>query len=313
MIKRTLLVFKSTTFIRTIIVALVASLFSFLPTTASHATVFELPKAGTTTFTDTFPGGVVSLTIPANSVISITDSFTLTVSNAGSADLSKIEISIAGWVYGTDRFASGKPAKITMPESLVPNSQLGYSEDNGETWIVIPSVADSSTVTDSAIGTGYVDLGATIEIYTYHLSIFGSFVPIVKQVPIPDPKQKSTISSMSPISAKANTATPVVITGSFVEDVKAIQVNGVAILLDSWKQTPTTLSFTVPAKSGGTYSIQVFNGSAPVLGDLSFTVEAAAIVSTVKKKVTYIRCVKGLSSRISYGFAPICPKGYAKS
>ena len=163
------------TSVRGALLVLIASLFTLVPVAPSHADTYTaiIPKGGAVWIHDQggYPG--MSLEIPSGAV---TDTYTLNIDAAGSTDLSQISISITGWTYGTSRFISGKPAKITLPASIVPFSQLGYTEDSGATWILIPLVADSSTVTNSAYGTGYVASGSNVIIYTYHLSTFGSFI-----------------------------------------------------------------------------------------------------------------------------------------
>ena len=143
--------------------------------------------------------------------------------------------------------------------------------------------------------------------------------PVAAPVPVPDPVQQSKITALSVTTAIAGTATPVEITGSFVEKIRAIQINGVALAAGSWTQTASSVAFTMPGKSAGTYQIQLFNGSAPVLKVQNFTFTAPIVVvaptptPTAKPKVTYIRCAKpGHGTRVAYGVNPTCPAGYVK-
>jgi hypothetical protein len=135
--------------------------------------VAVIPKGGGVSLSgySEFPG--VSLVIPIGAV---TETFTITISAAGTTSLSQVGIAIEGWTYGTNSFNPHYPAMITMPASAVPYSQLGYSENGGATYIAIPLVSDSSTIVDYTFGTGYVVSGSNVIIYSYHLSIFGSFV-----------------------------------------------------------------------------------------------------------------------------------------
>lgn len=142
---------------------------------------------------------------------------------------------------------------------------------------------------------------------------------VAAPVPVPDPVQQSKITALSISSAIAGTPTPVVISGSFIEKISAIQINGVALASGSWSQTQTSVTFTMPGKSAGTYQIQIYNGSAPVMKVQNFTFTAPIVVvaptpsPTVKQKVTYIRCAKpGHGTRIAYGVNPTCPVGYVK-
>ena len=138
-------------------------------------------------------------------------------------------------------------------------------------------------------------------------------------MPVPDPLQQSKITALSVSSAIAGSSTPVTVSGSFIEKISSIQINGVALSVGSWTQTPTSVTFTVPGKSAGTYQIQIYNGSAPVMNVQNFTFTAPIVAvaptpaPTVKQKVTYIRCAKpGHGTRIAYGVNPTCPAGYVK-
>ncbi|MEI8149668.1 MAG: ubiquitin-like protein [Actinomycetes bacterium] len=133
-------------------------------------------------------------------------------------------------------------------------------------------------------------------------------------IPIADPIQKSTITSMSPTTAPAESATTVTVTGNFVEKVVGIHVNSVLLLTDSWVQDSSTVTFTIPGNLAGKYVIQLYNGSAPVLKEQSFTLTPLPPKPVVSKKVTYIKCVKPpRSTRIAHGINPACPAGFTKS
>jgi streptogramin lyase len=138
-------------------------------------------------------------------------------------------------------------------------------------------------------------------------------------VPVPDPVQQSKITALSVSTAIVGTSTPVTVSGTFVEKISAIHVNGVALAAGSWIQTSSSVAFTMPGKSAGTYQIQIYNGSAPVMKVQNFTFTAPIVVvvptpaPTVKQKVTYIRCAKpGRGTRVAYGINPTCPEGYVK-
>ena len=139
----------------------------------------------------------------------------------------------------------------------------------------------------------------------------------VASTPAPDPVQQSKITSISPTTAAAGNATSVVVSGTFIEKISSIQINGVALPSGSWVQTSTTVSFTVSPRTPGSYQIQLYNGSAPVMKVQNFTISTPADAKTskltAKPKVTYIRCVKpGHGTRIAYGINPSCPAGYTK-
>jgi hypothetical protein len=165
--------FKSNSFvlIRLMLVSLFAIFFSFLSVTASQAGDYTT-VAEDMTFSGVFEGSTVTFNIPA---LSVTAGQTLTITNAGSTDVTKVNVSIAGWVYGTNSFASGKPVSITMPKNLLSNSAIAYSND-GITWVRIPLVANMAAITNQVTGDGYTDGGANVTIYSYHLTTFGAHI-----------------------------------------------------------------------------------------------------------------------------------------
>lgn len=136
----------------------------------------------------------------------------------------------------------------------------------------------------------------------------------VDSIPVPDPVQKSSITSMAPTTAPAGAATTVTITGNFLEKVVSIHVNGVVLPTESWIQETSTVTVTIQGSITGTYSIQLYNGSAPVLKEQSFTFTPLPPMPVVSKKVIYIKCVKSpRSTRIAHGINPVCPAGFTKS
>jgi hypothetical protein len=135
--------------------------------------------------------------------------------------------------------------------------------------------------------------------------------------PVPDPVQQSKISGITPTTGVAGTPVTVTASGNFVEKISAIQIDGIGIAVGSWTQTPTSVTFTIPTKSAGSYSVQIYNGSAPVLAAQRFTVTAVPIPASLnpvpKQKKIYISCAKpGHGTRIAYGVNPFCPAGYVK-
>ena len=134
---------------------------------------------------------------------------------------------------------------------------------------------------------------------------------------VPDPIQQSKITSISPTNTQDVTEVTVVIAGAFVEKITAIHINGISLPVESWTQTPSSISIKMPARIAGNYQIQVYNGSVPLLNSQSFSVKASsvAVPPTViaKPNVTYIRCIRPSGgTRIAYGVNPICPIGFLK-
>lgn len=138
-------------------------------------------------------------------------------------------------------------------------------------------------------------------------------LPVETSIPVPDPIQKSNILSMTPTTTPADSLTTVVITGIFVEKVVGIHANSIVLAPENWVQDTSTVTFTLPGSSAGTYSIQLYNGSAPVLKEQSFTFTSLPPKPVISKKVTYIKCTKPpRSTRIAHGINPVCPAGFTK-
>jgi hypothetical protein len=108
------------------------------------------------------------------------------------------------------------------------------------------------------------------------------------QDPVPNPRQQSKVLSINPASAPELTQTFVVISGEFVETIVNILISGVELPAGAWKQTQDQVSFTIPVKKAGVYSIQLYNGSTPLLEPLSFsfTLASEIIVQTPITKPT---------------------------
>ena len=87
----------------------------------------------------------------------------------------------------------------------------------------------------------------------------------------PPPVQQSKIISLTPLSATVGSSTPVTLAGSFVEKVTNISINNAFLPSGTWRETPTSITFSIPALPVGTYSIQIYNGSAPLLAPQNFS------------------------------------------
>jgi hypothetical protein len=91
-------------------------------------------------------------------------------------------------------------------------------------------------------------------------------IPEPLQISIPDPLQKSKITSSSITAADSNNDyVKITLKGEFPEAVRNIDVNGRRVSVDSWQQDSSTITVTVPAVGSGSYVVNVWNGSAPVL------------------------------------------------
>lgn len=263
----------------------------------------------------TIPSGITTAIIPASSSLpattlnfggSVPDSVTVVPVASNPASASATPFTISGSTKIVDIQISGTfSGSATVCLDGAPTDHLYHF--TGGVWVELASRT-------------YV--GGQVCGVTTSFSPFAAAPPApvaLVAAPVPDPVQQSKITALSVSTAIAGTPTPVEITGSFVEKIRAIQVNGVALPAGSWSQTASSVAFTMPAKAAGTYQIQLFNGSAPVLKAQNFTFTAPIVVvaptptPTAKPKVTYIRCAKpGHGTRIAYGVNPTCPTGYVK-
>jgi hypothetical protein len=137
----------------------------------------------------------------------------------------------------------------------------------------------------------------------------------ITAIPIPDPKQKSSIDSFTPASTSSESSTAVRVNGVFFENIVNIQVNGVNLPAGNWVQTSTTISFTVAKTKSKQLSITLFNGSVPVLQlePIKVTLDTAVVPVTSNVKSSAITCIKpGRRDILRRGAAPTCPIGYQK-
>jgi outer membrane protein OmpA-like peptidoglycan-associated protein len=88
--------------------------------------------------------------------------------------------------------------------------------------------------------------------------------------PQSNPIQQSKVLSISPASAVALNPSLVTVSGDFIEAIVNITIDGNSIPVGAWKQTRNEISFLMPSNKVGTYSIQLYNGSSPLLDPISF-------------------------------------------
>ena len=137
-----------------------------------------------------------------------------------------------------------------------------------------------------------------------------------KRIQYPDPVQQSNLLSISPLTSVTGAAIPVVLEGTFLEKIRAIHVNGIPLPIGSWTQSPSTVSFLLSGESAKTYTIQIYNGSVPVLKALEITLTRPVVVNAPVKKLKnkYIHCTRpGHAMKVIRGFEPTCPLGYELS
>ena len=262
-----------------------------------------------------------------SSVTSISGSYAKTVIYCGTTSSVISTYAVSNGSAAKCESAAPAFTSSKATESLeIGNSISGYSITASVTpdgYSISPAVSNNLSFNDSTgLISGTPSSAASPIIYTITgYNAFGSasvtYALTVTPVPVPDPVQQSKISGITPTTGVAGTPVTVTASGNFVEKISAIQIDGIGIAVGSWTQTPTSVTFTIPTKSAGSYSVQIYNGSAPVLAEQRFTVTAVPIPASLnpvpKQKVIYISCAKpGHGTRIAYGVNPTCPAGYVK-
>ena len=84
------------------------------------------------------------------------------------------------------------------------------------------------------------------------------------------PLQQSAITGISVSDVPTSNVTHVILTGHFMERVAAIRLNLEKIPSTNWSQTSTTISINLIGLQAGSYQLQVYDGSAPLLTEQDF-------------------------------------------
>ncbi len=150
---------------------------------------------------------------------------------------------------------------------------------------------------------------------TLHLVLINQPSP----VSAPDPVQQSKVISLLPSFASISASAEFVINGDFIEQISNISVDGNMLPRNSWSQSKEVVSFTFQFSQAGKHSIQLFNGSAPLLHEQLVEVSApepTPMAVSMKKaplKIIYSRCSDRWRIRHLIGADATCPVGYSKS
>jgi outer membrane protein OmpA-like peptidoglycan-associated protein len=168
--------------------------------------------------------------------------------------------------------------------ATVKSGNIYTSSDFGVTWVAATAAnsRDWISIATSADGSSLAAVGRNIGVWT------ASPTPPVVVAPIasivPSPLQQSKIDSISPSVLELMKSTKIVITGTFLEEIQSILIDGKPLSSGSWIQTSKTVTITYTGRAVGRHAIQLFNGSTPVLADQYITVENA--VKAVEPAVT---------------------------
>lgn len=133
----------------------------------------------------------------------------------------------------------------------------------------------ASTAINLAYGANVVTVvvtGTNLSAETYTVNITRSAPPVPPVTPTP--VQTDTIGTLA--TSSGPTGSTVVIPGSFTLPIATITLDGRTLPRDTWTQTGSTVTIAIPAWASGSVSIQIYNGSAPLLAPIRFTVTAAA-------------------------------------
>ena len=201
----------------------------------------------------------------ANGVTATTNPFSITVDLDPDATIPTFSTPVAtadGFTVNVTNYSVAFTATASVSlgtiTSAVPVGSIWLLTVSG----LLETQTATVTVTNSAVG--YVSESASITA--------GPRSAPTPPVPIPDPVQRSFITSLSPTSAVEGEPPIVVMTGGFMEKIVNIDVGNKRLEQFSWIQTPTTLTFTIPFRLPGSYAIQLYNGSAPVLAVQIFVI-----------------------------------------
>ena len=115
-------------------------------------------------------------------------------------------------------------------------------------------------------------------------------------------------SSSTPATLTGSAGSLFTISGSFHRTVVAIYVG--SIRLQSFTQTPTGISFILPANASGSYPITIYNGAAPLLSaSVTYPAPISLAPPPVVKKLVIDQCTK--KNRHSYKpTGTHCANGY---
>jgi hypothetical protein len=138
------------------------------------------------------------------------------------------------------------------------------------TFVAIVANTDDTVLPSSLLLSNFQSFGVAQElmsVFSYGIQIEEEVVvtPLIPRTPVPDPNQSSEITGATVSSPDAKNNVTIEIKGSFLEKVRNIDVNGRRIALGDWAQDGSTVTFTIPAVTSESYSVQIWNGSLPLL------------------------------------------------
>jgi hypothetical protein len=156
---------------------------------------------------------------------------------------------------------SALSTKLTLNAALAANTEV-------HTFIAIMANTKDNSWASSLLVGNFKSFNFTpAEISTFSLGIQIEEEEVIAPPapPRPDPNQLSTITGTTVSAADLSGNVTITVAGSFPETVRNIDVNGRRLAAENWKQESTSVSITVPVVATGSYVVQIWNGSFPVL------------------------------------------------
>lgn len=198
----------------------------------------------------------------------------------------------------------------TATASVSQNNLSWNANQWSETRTITVTVGQSLTYNSASSVRFQGRVQSNSEYYrNYQVTFNVSINTPIKPISIPDPKQLSSITEKPVAVLSDSTTTIVKFNGKFVEQVRAIHLNGSALPTEAWTQSDSLITLRAPKVLSSTASIQIYNGSVPILFDGTFDVIKSPSMIIDSKRVK-ILCKGKKISRSIYGIAPSCPVGY---
>lgn len=113
-----------------------------------------------------------------------------------------------------------------------------------------------------------------VSTFSYGIQVDEPIVEVEKGPDLSDSVQQSSILNAVVGDPDANNNVTIKVSGKFIENVVNIEINGRRVPTDKWQQEETLLSVEAPSEANGTYTIQIWNRSVPVMDSLTVTVTA---------------------------------------
>jgi hypothetical protein len=151
--------------------------------------------------------------------------------------------------------------KLTMLAAL--NSNIV-----NHTFVAIVANTNDTILPSSLLMSNFQTFGVApqlVSTFSYGIQVEEEVVVTPPPPPLPDPNQLSEITGTSVTGPDAANNVTIKVSGTFPEKVRNIDVNGRRISPDSWVRDSTTVTFSVPVAASGSYAVQIWNGSFPVL------------------------------------------------